>query len=337
MLCVSRTPPRRRSKGWWIAACAGLGVAVVVQLAPAFGLQRLPVIATLLAPRDAATVAIAAVGVLLLALAVMAPGVRRALLPLGVAAVLAAAAGAPAVLTRGLVDERPARAAAGDLRILSWNTNGDLVRPSVIAALADREHADLVVLPEIITAERDRYTAAFRAAGLDLRPYPSDAREAVQAVVFVAPRLGSYGPAVQHSPEPERSAALEPRHASLPRIVVIHALKPVPGRTGAWAADLRWVARRCASPTAIAVGDFNATVDHFDGGRLGGCRDVAAERGAASVGTWPVALPVWAAMPIDHVLIGSAWTARSFTVLTAADASGARHRPILAVVRPSRP
>jgi endonuclease/exonuclease/phosphatase (EEP) superfamily protein YafD len=151
--------------------------------------------------------------------------------------------------------------------------------------------------------------------------------------VFVNGRLGAYGPAVQHSPEPERSAALAPSSGSLPRIVAIHALKPLPGETGAWDADLDWVARLCSDPSTIAVGDFNATVDHFDAGRLGGCRDVAAARGAASVGTWPAALPTWAAMPIDHVLIGSGWAARSFTVLTAADGSGARHRPILAVVR----
>jgi endonuclease/exonuclease/phosphatase (EEP) superfamily protein YafD len=334
MLCVTGSvrPPRRLT-GWWSAGGALLALALVVELAPALGLQRLPVVAALLAPRNLLTAVLAGAGLLLLAVAVAARGSRRALLPLGLASAVAATCGIPAVLAHGLTDEAPASRAPGDLRILSWNINGNLVRPSAVAALAAREQADIVVLPEITAGfDGDRYAGAFQAAGLDLVPYPPISVDPVQAVVFVARRLGSYGPAVRHSPEPERSAAITPETASLPRIVAIHALKPLPGHTGAWDADLDWVAGLCADPATIAVGDFNATVDHFSSGRLGGCRDAAAARGAASVGTWPTALPPWAAMPIDHVLLGSAWSPRSFTVLTDADGSGARHRPILAVV-----
>lgn len=335
MTAAARTP--LRGAGWWIVGGGLLVAALVVELAPALGLQRLPVIASLLAPRNAATVVLAAVAAALLAVAALARGIRRPLLPLGVAAAVAAAVGVLVVLAHGVTSEAPAAAAAGDLRILSWNTNGDLVRPSAVAALAAKERADIVVLPDVVGRPAgDGYRAAFRAAGLDVAAYPPISG-GVQAAVLVARRLGSYGPVVQHSPEPERSVALTARTASLPRIVAIHALKPLPGRTAGWRADLDWVARLCADPSTIAVGDFNATVDNFDAGRVGGCRDAAAERGAASVGTWPTALPTWAAMPIDHVLLGGAWTPRSFTVLTEADGSGARHRPILAVVRRVRP
>jgi endonuclease/exonuclease/phosphatase family metal-dependent hydrolase len=37
-------------------------------------------------------------------------------------------------------------------------------------------------------------------------------------------------------------------------------------------------------------------------------------------------------MPIDHVLVTPQWKVDSFTVLTDRDESGARHRPIFAVL-----
>jgi len=43
-----------------------------------------------------------------------------------------------------------------------------------------------------------------------------------------------------------------------------------------------------------------------------------------------VSAPSWLAAPIDHVLVGSAWSVRAFEVVTSADAAGSDHRPVLA-------
>ena len=65
------------------------------------------------------------------------------------------------------------------------------------------------------------------------------------------------------------------------------------------------MAAACESPDVVVVGDFNGTLDDFGGPRIGGCRDAAALRGDAALGTWPTAVPPLLAMPIDHVLLGS--------------------------------
>lgn len=320
-----------------MVVAAGLLLALlVVPLAPSLGMQRLPFLAAVLAARNAWTVALAAVCVGLLGAILLRRRARRALLPFALASMVALACTAPTVLLRGFRQAAPAPSPAADLRILSWNINGDLVAPSVVARLAARERADIVVLPEIGPAEAAAgYAAAFRAVGLDVTAFPPLSRASEQTVVFVTRRLGGYVASVARSAEPERSAALAPRSPESPRIVAIHAVKPLPGRTAAWSADLAWIAERCDDPNTIAVGDLNATADHFVGGELGGCRDAAVLLGSASVGTWPTSLPVWLAMPIDHVLVSADWSPRSFTVLTEADGSGARHRPVLAVVRRS--
>jgi endonuclease/exonuclease/phosphatase family metal-dependent hydrolase len=81
------------------------------------------------------------------------------------------------------------------------------------------------------------------------------------------------------------------------------------------------------------VGDFNASIDDFGGPTLGSCIDAAWQRDGASVGTWSTKLPTLLAMPIDHVLLTpSVGEVTSFTVLTDQDDSGARHRPVMAVI-----
>jgi endonuclease/exonuclease/phosphatase family metal-dependent hydrolase len=117
-------------------------------------------------------------------------------------------------------------------------------------------------------------------------------------------------------------------------LVALHAAQPALRGNGVWRRELDRAAAACGDPHAVVVGDLNATLDDLGAPALGGCRDAAALRSAAGLGTWPTAVPPVLAMPIDHVLVGRDWTVRSFTVLTAEDASGARHRPILAVLAP---
>ena len=128
---------------------------------------------------------------------------------------------------------------------------------------------------------------------------------------------------------------LTPNAPGVPLLVALHAPQPGLRSTAPWSSALTWVERECSTRTAVAVGDFNATVDNFGSAALGGCRDAAIARRSGAVATWPTSMPTWLGMPIDHVLTGDAWRVVSFTVITSEDGSGARHRPILAVLTPA--
>nr|WP_277348463.1 endonuclease/exonuclease/phosphatase family protein [Planctomonas sp. JC2975] len=216
---------------------------------------------------------------------------------------------------------------------MEWNTNGGLVEPSVVAALAARERADVVVLPDAqIASTGSAYLAAFDAQGAPFRLY-SGTSPSAQVAVFLSPGLGAGYPGVIAGPDADTTIVLEPSSSRLPTIVALHSPIPTPAGIARWRDDLSWVSERCGSGSVLVAGDFNASVDDFGGPGLGRCRDVATTMGAASVGTWPTRLPAFLGMPIDHVLLaGAVAHVRSFSVLTSEDASGARHRPTLTVI-----
>lgn len=307
-------------------------VGLALQLAGPLGLGRLPVVAALVAPRNAITAVMAVLGVVLLLLGVR-RRTRRLVLLAVVALVLVAAVGLVIGLSRGTRIETAGPPAPGTIRVLSWNINGDLVQPSLVARVAAREHADVVVLPEITPAENGAaWIPAFAAAALPVTAVPSIGTSRVATEVLVAGRLASYRDGGGLRVAPGTSAIAKPTDARLPIVVALHAAQPSLFGNGLWNAELDEVAAACESPDVVVVGDFNGTLDDFGGPRIGGCRDAAALRGDASLGTWPTAVPPLLAMPIDHVLLGARWQVRSFSVLTTEDGSGARHRPILAVL-----
>jgi hypothetical protein len=99
-------------------------------------------------------------------------------------------------------------------------------------------------------------------------------------------------------------------------------------RTAAWRDDLAVLRSWCHGRTPpIVVGDLNATLDHSALRRaLGGCRSAAAGTGRGLVGTYPAALPRWAGIQIDHVLVPEGTTTTRFAVL---DVAGTDHRAVL--------
>ena len=310
---------------------AALGIALA--FAPGLRINRVPGVAAVLPARDALTAAGAVFLLMAVALSFWrAP--RPAAVPVGAGLLVALAACAPAMITRGLRDPAPARAAAGQLRVLEWNTNGGLVSPAVLAALAVREKANMIVLPDArIGVAAAAYRRDFASAGLPVAVFAAVGPDAQAAVLMTASLAARYRVAGT-GPDPRKTLVLDAAAPGLPRVVALHA--PLPGRhsTAAWRATLRWVAAECARRPVLAIGDFNASVDNFGGDSLGACRDAAITRHAGSVGTWPAILPAALAMPIDHALTTpDAGTVESFTVLTSEDSSGARHRPTLTVVR----
>lgn len=323
-----------RGRSGLLLGAVVLVAAVALQVAGVVGLGRLPVVAALVAPRDAEVAAMLAAGVLLLLIAA-ARRARPVALPVGAALVVAGVVGLVPAALRGWAMEAPGAPRAGTVRILSWNINGDLVPPSTMARLAAREHADVVVLPEIAPAVNGAdYLPAFRAAGLAVSAVPAIDRGSRETVVLVATAAGRYRADAPWALAPDSWTVVRPSVAGPPVIGALHAAIPAAGGNRLWQAEIAGVAGLCRNPRAIVVGDLNATLDHFGGPGIGGCRDAAALRGAASVGTWPTALPPVLAMPIDHVLVGTAWRVDRFSVLTGEDGSGARHRPVLAVLSP---
>ena len=325
---------RRRA---WIASIVIAGLAMIAGLALCFastlGIERLPLVAGLIGPRNAVTMAAAVVCAIAAVGAIVWRRARPVAASAAVALAVCVAASGAVLWSRATPDEPPAPPGASDLRVLSWNTNGDLVDPAIVAAAASRAHANVVVLPEIVPSRLDAYASALTAVGLRLTPYRVDASS--QVVVFVADALGTYRPA-RPGPHPAKDVVLAPDTAGSPTIVALHAAQPALTANGDWNADLRWVESECARPDVVAIGDFNATVDSLGGSRLGGCEDAASATGQANIGTWPSAVPVGLGIPLDHALASQGWHVVRFTVIRDEDASGARHRPIFVEFAASR-
>ena len=151
--------------------------------------------------------------------------------------------------------------------------------------------------------------------------------------VLISDRLGDYEHDESAGTTPGLpSGVWRPVSGDGPVIVAAHPLPPLPASMDEWKEGLRWVADVCASagPDAVVAGDFNATVDHMTD-LMGGCDDAALEAGGAGAGTWPADAPAWLGSPIDHVLFGSAWTARGARVLDG-DSGGTDHSPVVAVL-----
>ena len=331
---MSRVHKRSRAavSGWWWAACVVVAIALVLGFADILGISRLPIVAGVEGPRNALTVA-AGVGALVALAVAFIRRMRFIALPIGVALAVTVAISAPIVLARGLANAQPVAVGGGQLRILSWNTNGDLVAPEVIAAEAAAVQANVVVLPEIDSADEGGIVEAFGRH--HLRMVPQSARDhGVEVLVLTDASLGRRDSAHVGAPAGSATLTLHPADPRQPALVALHADQPTLRGNGDWRAEVAWVAEQCGRGSAIVAGDFNATLDELGSSGLGRCTDAAAAVHAGSVGTWPSAAPTWLAMPIDHILVTPDWTVDSFTVLTGADGSGARHRPVLAVVSP---
>lgn len=279
-------------------------VLLAVEFASALGIERLPVLAGLVGPRNAETIALVVLGAVLLVAGLVVMRSRAAVLLLAITALVGAACSAPVVLGRGAANDPAAAARPGSLRVLSWNINGDLVAPDVIARLAARERADIVVLPEISAADTGHlYMPALTAAGLHVHAYPALTNRPVETVVLVRDDIGDYSPAVGRSTDPDRSAALTPVSVGLPHIVAIHAAQPSLRDNPQWRSDLSWVEQQCRDPNTIAVGDFNATLDNFRRGpprRLLRQRCSAARRQRRDLADRPPRLGGHAARPRAH-------------------------------------
>jgi endonuclease/exonuclease/phosphatase (EEP) superfamily protein YafD len=308
---------------------------LVVAWPQPLGIERQIGVAQLVSFR--AIAALVAVG-LALALLLLAVAARRARKGLAAVAVLVLAfAGVQGAVLSVRGWNGSTKAVADDLTVLSWNTRGDAPGAAVIAKLALAQKADIVVLPETSAETAEQIAVAMRAGGRPMwvhNRYFDKVLKARTTSLLISVDLGRYKLATSSSTPVIPSGVFVPVDGSGPTIVAAHPVAPVQKQMRNWRSGLEWLADHCTDPDVIMAGDFNSTLDHWDGlggsGAIGNCRDGARETGAAALGTWPTDLPEPLGTAIDHVVAGSAWSFTSFDVITTEDQAGSDHRPIVA-------
>lgn len=251
-----------------------------------------------------------------------------------------ALANAAIVGIRGVFPGDLPKPESNQVRVVAWNTLGDEVSVEILAETADKARANVVVLPETTQAHAEGVAATLLDDyGRDFAVHTiafDQTYKARSTSVLVERRLGDYqisdalgGTSVLPS------VVLEPvDRGSRPTIVGIHSVSPVSGEMSQWRGDLAWLANVCAQPNTIVAGDANATLDHLH--RVEGCSFSATQAGAGGLGSWPTTLPALLGAPVDLVLTSPDWRAIGYAVISDGDLAGSDHRPVAAVLIPSK-
>jgi endonuclease/exonuclease/phosphatase (EEP) superfamily protein YafD len=329
-----------------------VGAIVVVAVAVALlvigwpqlvGVQQQPVIAQIVSLRGIAVCVAALVLVLLLIATATSPGARRFTGALAVVVLAFGGLQLAVLSTRGVdADPLPAKA-TGELTILSWNTLGDAPGPQTIADLAKAQQADVIVLAETSQETARDVQGQLEAAGMPMQFFGvsyDKISKARTTDILISTKLGTYRDASgSHTTDTLPTVHAVPDDGTGPSFLATHVVSPVPGEMAGWRQGLRWDADHCTGNT-IAAGDFNSTLDHWDGlgadgGDLGACRDAAKATGSAAVGSWPTRLPTLLGAPIDHVLATPQWKVTGFHVIDTEDGAGSDHRPVVAHLAPA--
>lgn len=317
-------------------------VAILLTWPQAFGAQRLPGIAQLIAFR--APLALALLFAAIVAAAVFLLFRRRARLLASIAVGIAVATLAASVGNAGVLVSRGSSATGaaglpdGDLTVLVWNAQGGATSPAAVAALVLEVKSDVVSLPEMDEGAAAEVVRLVALEGMHLTPATTRAvagsleESWIPTSLLVADELGSYELDVAAGSTPGLpSGVWRPADGDGPVIVAAHPAPPLPESMDDWRAGLQWIAEQCSAlgSDVIVAGDLNTTVDHLD---LRTCQDAAEQANTAATGTWPSTVPAWLASPIDHVLAGEAWSVLDARVISPAQAGGTDHRALVAVL-----
>ena len=325
-------PPGHRRRRWvarYLTAAVLTAIMAVFTLPDLlFSLDEYSPFAQLVAMRPWLVLGAAVV----LAILVLVTVFERRALPFaaGVLAVVVVAAGM--VLPRVVPDPVPAGGTA--FRVLAFNTFDGRADVGELAALIEQQRPDVVALSE--TGHRFADQLAPRVEPLGYRVHPTGGRrddDVEEVTAVVSDRLGDVdvraGEDISVFPYIELTGA---RLGPL-RVVVFHAVAPVPGSVPDWVHDLSLVRQWCGGSTqAIVAGDFNATLDHSAlRDATAGCGDAAAQRGAGLVPTWGPSPRIRRFGPqIDHVFATDGIVAETFDVH---DVAGSDHRAVLTTLR----
>lgn len=259
---------------------------------------------------------------------------RSKLLSIVAAAVLIVASMGVAISVSGrsAVQSSVPAPAAGQLRVLSWNTNQQDVSEEQVEDIVRLTSPSVVVLPEYFPQAAVRSLAGLaKARGMQVL-----GSESSSATLLVSNSLGRYRIAGSDSTPAWAGFLAEPDSGVGPSILAAHLQRPSLGSSSEWQRHAEWVRQACNSrPNLIAVGDFNADNGSLGNGSLGGCRDAAESLGIDSAATWPTFLPASLGATIDHVMSTGEWHAKSYSVVGNGATGGSDHRPIFAVLTKS--
>lgn len=329
----------RRRIGAVVAVALGVLVALALVWPQGLGAQRMFGLAQVIAFRAPLGLGLLAVALVAGAAALLlrrrAARVRRLLVAGTAIVALAAAGNLTALLVRGQAGTGSTGLRDGDLTVLVWNTQGGATSPAEVAELVLSTRADVVSLPEMDQEAAAEVARRVGAGGIHMTAATTttvaetSTPSWIPTSLLVADRLGAYRlDASAGTTRGLPSGVWRPVDGTGPTVIAAHPAAPLPDGMDDWRAGLDWVRAKCRSPRPdlILAGDLNATADHLD---LGACRDAAVEARAAATGTWPSTTPPWLAAPIDHVLVGPAWTVRDVRVI---DATGGTDHRALAVV-----
>jgi endonuclease/exonuclease/phosphatase (EEP) superfamily protein YafD len=233
-----------------------------------------------------------------------------------------------------------------DITVLSWNTQGDGPGAGEIARVAVAEHADVVTLPETTLATGVDVATLMKAAGRPMWVYSGTLGNVYQShstTLLISAALGKYT-VDTHEGDTSVLASIiaRPDSGTGPTIVAVHAVSPKPDEMLNWRSDLAFLAKRCSGSNLIMAGDFNSTLDELEalstkaGADFGQCYDAGYASKSAAIGSWPTSLPPLLGAQIDHVMYTSAWRTVSMKVVQNEDQAGSDHRPIVAVLAPSK-
>jgi endonuclease/exonuclease/phosphatase (EEP) superfamily protein YafD len=323
-------------------AAAILLVAVWPQL---FGLQSAPIIAQVVSLRGVDVAIALAIALVFALLAIAWRGGRRFLGAL-ISVLLVFSLVSVAILTaRGFGGSVVGAKPAGDVTVLSWNTEGGKPGPSKIAELALAEHADIVALPETTSLTGNAVERIMAAAGHPMWVYwaaHGNIYESHATTLLISAALGKYTVDTSVGDTSVLSSIIaRPNSGTGPTIVAVHAVSPKPDEMKNWHADLEFLARQCTGPNLIMAGDFNSTLDELSslssqpGADFGQCSDSGLAAHAAAVGSWPTSVPALLGAQIDHVMYTSAWKVAAMKVIQTEDGAGSDHRPVVATLAPA--
>jgi endonuclease/exonuclease/phosphatase (EEP) superfamily protein YafD len=198
----------------------------------------------------------------------------------------------------------PPPASSVRMSVMTANLHFGGSDPAALVALVQAERPDVLVLVELTPAA---------VAALDRTGLRSQLPHRV-----LQPRHGAAGAGI-YARVPLRPAGRAPTGFAAPRatlewsgrtvtVQAAHPVAPRPRGIAGWRSDLAAIAADLARVDGplIALGDFNATLDHPSFRNLlkaTGLRDAHDARGGGLVRTWPQGRRVPAFAHLDHVLV----------------------------------
>jgi endonuclease/exonuclease/phosphatase (EEP) superfamily protein YafD len=328
-----------------VLLCAA-GFAALTVWPQLFGVQRLPIAAQAVSLRGAAIAVALFMLIVLTLFAIVGRRSRRFFGALGIIVAVFCVVSVAVLALRGFGDSAFHKKGPHDITVLSWNTLGDAPGANAIARLALESDADIVSLPETTSETATEVAELMRKGGKPMWAHTFHydlISKARSTSLLTSVDLGDYRVDTDHrTTHVLPSIVAIPVNGDGPTIVAVHVVAPIPSELNHWKLDLTWLAEACAGSNVIMAGDFNSTLDHFDGlaasdgAAIGNCVDAGDATGNAAVGTWPTNLPALLGAPIDHVMATPGWRITGMRVVTNWDGAGSDHRPIVVQLSPRR-